>query len=211
MLGLLKSRLTARGDSEHEQAALRIVIVGLVLAYMALFHGAPSNWSTRDWTIILVLSGFFATAIAIFVAICLWPNKNVPRRLLGMLADNGGATWYMWLAGEYGFSMIGVFLFVAFGNGFRYGRRYLFGSQALCLLGYVCVLTFVPFWFQHRSAGYGLLIALIVLPLYVSTLLKRIHEARSKAEEANLAKTSFLANMSHEMRTPLNEIGRAHV
>jgi len=202
----LKARLHARPDSEHEQAGLRIAIVGLILAYMALFHGAPSRWSTTDLTIVLTLTGFFTVAVGIFVAICVWPASNVPRRLLGMIADNAGATWYMAMAGEYGYSMLGVFLFVTFGNGFRYGRRYLFGSQALCLAGFIGVIAFVPFWQAHRTAGIGLLIALVVLPYYVATLLERIQDALAKAEEANLAKTSFLANMSHEMRTPLNGV-----
>src|SRR6476619_2050436 len=83
----LKRRLSARDDSEHEQAALRIVIVGLVLGYMASFHGSPAKWSPQDWTIILGLTGFFTVAIALFVSICLWPAKNVPRRLIGMLDD----------------------------------------------------------------------------------------------------------------------------
>ena len=123
-----------------------------------------------------------------------------------MLSDTGGATFYVWLAGDHGVSMIAVYLFVTFGNGFRYGRRYLFGCQALCLTGFIAALLFVPYWQSIAPRGIGLLVALVILPLYVSMLLKRIEETRTRAEEANRAKTTFLANMSHEIRTPLNGI-----
>jgi two-component system, sensor histidine kinase RpfC len=206
LLRTLRLRLVERSDSEHEQAFLRIVIVGMFLAYMAGFHGWPGNWSVHDFRVVAILAAFLVIASAIFAAICASPQPNVSRRLIGMLADCGGCTWYMWVAGDYGFFVIGVYLFITFGNGFRYGRRYLFGCQALCLAGLVAVLLLVPYWQQRRIAGIGLLIALVVLPLYVSTLLKRIQEARARAEEANVAKTTFLANMSHEMRTPLNGV-----
>ena len=104
----LRQRLAKREDSEHEQALLRIAIVGLVLAYMAGFHGWPSTWTAINREIVVVLTGFFAVAVAIFVSICLYPRKNVVRRLVGMLADTGGCTWYMWVAGDYGFAVIGT-------------------------------------------------------------------------------------------------------
>jgi two-component system sensor histidine kinase RpfC len=48
--------------------------------------------------------------------------------------------------------------------------------------------------------------AMVILPLYVSTLLTRIQRAREAAEAANVEKTRFLSTMSHEMRTPLNGV-----
>jgi len=42
-----------------------------------------------------------------------------------------------------------------------------FGCQLLCIIGLASVLLFVPFWDERSIAGIGLLIALIVLPLYV--------------------------------------------
>jgi two-component system sensor histidine kinase RpfC len=205
----LRKRLHSRDDSEHEQALLRVLIVGIVLLYMGLTYvpdGGVDPASHSEPILVLGLSVALALALVIFVAICVFPASNVARRGLGMLADVSAASFCMSLAGEAGTSMIGVYLFITLGNGFRYGRAYLFVCQALCVLGLVAVLALSPYWQLHFVAGISMLVALVVVPLYVSTLLRRIEEATMRAKEANQAKSLFLANMSHEIRTPLNGI-----
>jgi two-component system sensor histidine kinase RpfC len=104
--------------------------------------------------------------------------------VIGMVADAGAATFCMFLAGESGVSIVGVYLFITFGNGFRYGRAYLVACQALCLVGYSAVLLLAPYWQGHLVTGCGLMLTLVVIPLYVSTLLKRIQESRAKTDQA---------------------------
>jgi two-component system, sensor histidine kinase RpfC len=183
----LRTRLVGRSDGEHEQAILRIVILALVLTYMAAIHFWGNRATGLGHGELLLLQGLAAgvvLALVLFLAICIWPAPNVSRRVIGMAADAGAATFCMFLLGESGVSMVGVYLFIIFGNGFRYGRAYLFACQALCLLGYSAVLLFVPYWQGHRVAGLSLMVTLIVIPVYVSALLKRIQQSRARTEQA---------------------------
>jgi len=177
----LRERLRTRTDSEHEQAILRVVLLGLITAYM---WGRVGALSGPDSILLFGLVGFFILSIGIFAAICIWPASNIPRRVVGMLADAGAVTFALFLAGDHGVWLIGVFLFISFGNGFRYGRSYLFLCQTLCLIGFVPVVMTAPWWRDEPYVGWGLLVSLIILPLYVSTLLKRIQDAHAKTEQA---------------------------
>jgi hypothetical protein len=105
-------------------------------------------------------------------------------RSVGMLADVAATTFALFLAGESGFGLVGVYLFFIFGNGFRYGRRYLFLCTALSLAGFVPVITTALWWRDEPIIGWGLMESIIILPLYVSTLLKRMLDAHAKTEQA---------------------------
>jgi two-component system, sensor histidine kinase RpfC len=202
----IKAILTSRADSEHEQAGLRLLVSGIVFCYLlAKFIGqsTPTGAGQLMWW---VACGFLVYSVVLQVWILMDPRVRPLRRLLGAIADHTATTYFMIVIGEAGAVLYGVYLFVTFGNGFRYGKSYLFFSQALSVAGFLVVLLTSDFWRGHITTGVGLLISLVVLPLYVSTLLTRINEARTRAEEASQAKSRFLAVMSHEMRTPLNGI-----
>jgi two-component system sensor histidine kinase RpfC len=175
----LRTRLWSRSDSEHGQAILRIVIFAEVLAYMAASF--PGGGRERGELLLLQgLSAALVLALVLLLAIFIWPAPNVTRRVVGMVADTGAATFIMFLAGEAGVAMVGVYLFITFGNGFRYGAAYLFVSQALCLVGCGAVLLFAPYWQGHSATGWGLMFTLMLVPLYVSALLRTVQAVHSR-------------------------------
>ena len=175
----LIKKLKEAPRAELEQALLRVAIPAAVVIYIGidLFFGASLTSEKQNALYFAV--GFLLFAIALAVFVVLAKGNPVARRLFGIFVDNAANTVYLLIAGEAGAFVFGIYLFVTFGNGFRYGQFYLRVSHVLSIIGFSIVLYAGPFWSAHIPVGIGFLVALLVLPFYVGVLAERITEAKN--------------------------------
>jgi len=200
----LHERIKARPDTEFQQALIRLCIVLGFYLYFALsrFEHSPA---VVEQVHFLGL-GLTFICLSLLLSTLIDPGVSVARRGIGMLHDFTVATYLLSISNETGAPIVATYLWVSLGNGFRYGRPYLFISMLASAIGFIVVYHFNPFWHSHVPLWWGMWLTLVVVPLYASSLLKQLHGAIKREKEASLAKSNFLANMSHELRTPLNGV-----
>src|SRR5678816_3261917 len=149
---------------------------------------------------------YLAISVVLLGVMLMSADISPTRRVVAAAADIGVVTWCMAFLGEHAAPLVLMYVWITLANGFRFGQRYLVVAPALSVTGFVTVLWLSPFWQQHLTVGYSLLIGLIALSLYVRSLVTKLFDALSRAEAANQAKRRFISVVSHEMRTPLNAI-----
>jgi two-component system, sensor histidine kinase RpfC len=203
---VLHARLEGRGDTEHEQAMIRIGFALVILTYVLAIALLGADLAG------VVLPGVAITGLSLVCALLLfahilWNPAVLPaRRYVGMCIDLGGLTGVMAVGGIWTAPLYPLLLWTTLGHGFRFGRKHLLVSAAVSLALFGAMFLTSDYWREHPALSVGLWLALAMIPLYSLALLSKLHEAIERANEANRAKSRFLATMSHELRTPLHAI-----
>ncbi|MGI4954809.1 MAG: response regulator [Janthinobacterium lividum] len=194
------NRLRGRTDREHEMSFNRLAFATIITLSLYFGGNAESRYALN------LMGVYIALALSILIHIVIYPKTSHPRRFCALLLDSVFLSCQLHLGGESGAAFFPIFLWVSFGNGFRFGLTWLRIAMVVTFLGFAAVVAATPFWFQQMHLSIGLLASLVVLPAYAGTLISRLSKARQLAEQANEAKTLFLAGVSHELRTPLTAI-----
>lgn len=196
-------RIASHPDSEPQLLFVQ------TLAAVLLLTGAAAWVILRptDSEALLASAGMAAGVAASWLLIAhliLFPAQDHLRKLLALMievvllslllhaGDSAAAPWFL------------VYLGLIFSHGFRYGPKWLLTASAASVAGFAIVVATTPVWRANWSISVGLLIALAILPAYVSMVFRRLTAARADAETVAAARTRLFALTSHELRTPLS-------
>lgn len=194
-------RLRNRPDSEHEMSFNRLIFACIIVIVLLV----NSN-SSDVGDALRVMALYMPLALGVLGHIILFPEVSRGRRMFSLLLDCGFLSWQLHLGGEIAALFFPIYLWVIFGNGFRFGLSQLAIAIPVATLSFGAVVWTTPYWYEQWHLSVGLLIGLIILPAYSGTLIRKLSQATKVAEEASQAKSLFLASVSHELRTPLTAI-----
>ena len=198
--------LTEEGSSEFQQAVIRVVILTAILGYFITRYHITGVTSIATQPMVVLVGLFLAGSLLNLLSFKPIPSKCHSRRIITLLIDTSVLSYGLHIGGSSSTVCFSIYLWLIVGYGLRYGQIYLLAGTIIGSLEFTAVITYTDYWEGHRDAGIGLLIGLIILPLFFSSLLSKLTKAKAAAEEANKSKSQFLANMSHEIRTPLNGV-----
>lgn len=153
-------------------------------AYGRLFFLLPMLLSYCFFTYLLhsdvvflqaLVPGFVVAALVHLYAIRQFPKTHfVFRKVMTILVDMSVVGAFFYAFDNYGILFTPMFLWIIIGNGMRFGPKYFFIAIVIALSVLALVYVNSGYWRLHWETVGALAVAIVLLPFYYLTLLKRI-------------------------------------
>lgn len=202
-VGMKTALRRVRLSTEMGQAWFRLSAAILVLGGFSL---------ARLWQVgpglneITILTGCYAAFSAIWVQIVargLLPGKV--RRVASIFLDQLTFAAGIVVGDAYCAPLIWMPVSIALGNGLRFGRRYTRLSVYIGAASAALAVLISPYWMGQPSLALGLVLSILIVPLYASALNARM--ARAKRTLERRAARFELASMTDSVTGALNRHG----
>ena len=196
--------------SEVSQAKIR---VGLHTLFVILTLAAYKFDSGIEFqSVVLVSVASFIAAFSLYFWATHLQSSNAPlsnrilQRAAGIVSDNLFVTLVLAIGGQSTAGLWTIYIWTSIGYGVRYGIPYLHANVLVSAISFALMASLTQFWEERPPFVTGMLIGMVLVPIYTGFLIRQLHKAVQEKEIAYKAKSEFLARMSHELRTPLHAI-----
>lgn len=211
MASSLNSNLaTRRNLSEVSQAKIRIVLHALFVILTVIAYRLDPRIPLAAVAAISIASFVAAFALHSWATYLQTNNANPRQRLVlraaCLLSDNLFVTLVLAIGGASTAGLWTIYLWTSIGYGVRYGISYLHANVIVSASAFLLMTFTSTFWGSNPPFVFGMLLGMVIVPIYTGFLIRQLHFAVQERENAYRAKSNFVARMSHELRTPLHAI-----
>jgi diguanylate cyclase (GGDEF)-like protein len=205
-------RLAKHRNPECPQAAIRLAIVSTAMIY---FHSSFFVQRSLDTANVygahLAVTAAFVVTVGFALAVFVRPGPSVTRRILGVTHDIAAISIAMFLGEEAAAPVAAIYLWVAIGNGFRYGNRYLYSCAILSIAGFGAVYYCSDYWQQQGVLSFNIFMLLVIVPPYVGALLSSLNRAKAQLKrQASFDSLTGLLNRAEFERSVGELMARDH-
>jgi two-component system, sensor histidine kinase RpfC len=191
---------------EFSQMLTRYAVGIAITVYAILSPVFERHEGSSTASITLLMSVAWTIALSLLAHLAIYPERRIARRTVSICMDAFVVSLLIHYGERSAAIFFPVYLWVILGNGFRFGIQFMSLSMVANAASFIIMVLLTPYWRQEWQFSAGLLVALIAIPIYTSSLIRKLRSSMNQARAASTAKSAFLSMISHELRTPLNAI-----